>query len=148
MRLLQGALDTPLDSPFSATLSIHGLHFTVYTPLNRGNFGAMTNLRKIPISVSIGPRPMSKQRWVFVILATISLSGLDVSHSQPLSAPCQPLRIVFDSSSKTCLELIQKENCLVPLMINEAPWSVCLLRAFGLAVVEDCSWLFVYQGHK
>ena len=30
MRLFQGALDTPLDSPFSATLSVHGLHFTVF----------------------------------------------------------------------------------------------------------------------
>ena len=29
MRLSQAALDTPLDSPFSATLSLHGLHFTV-----------------------------------------------------------------------------------------------------------------------
>ena len=32
MRLFQAALDTPLDSPFSATLSVHGLHFTVYLP--------------------------------------------------------------------------------------------------------------------
>ena len=32
MRLFQAALDTPLDSPFSATLSVHGLHFTVYAP--------------------------------------------------------------------------------------------------------------------
>ena len=30
MRLFQAALDTPLDSPFSATLSVHGSHFTVY----------------------------------------------------------------------------------------------------------------------
>ena len=29
MRLVQAALDTPLDSPVSATLSVHGLHFTV-----------------------------------------------------------------------------------------------------------------------
>ena len=29
MRLFQAALDTRLDSPFSATLSVHGLHFTV-----------------------------------------------------------------------------------------------------------------------
>ena len=29
MRLFQAPLDTPLDSPFSATLSVHGLHFTV-----------------------------------------------------------------------------------------------------------------------
>ena len=29
MRPFQAALDTPLDSPFSATLSVHGLHFTV-----------------------------------------------------------------------------------------------------------------------
>ena len=32
MRLFQSALDTPLDSPFSATLSVHGLHFTVCAP--------------------------------------------------------------------------------------------------------------------
>ena len=32
MRLFQGALDTPLDSPLSATLSVHGLHFTVCAP--------------------------------------------------------------------------------------------------------------------
>ena len=32
MRLFQAALDIPLDSPFSATLSSHGLHFTVYVP--------------------------------------------------------------------------------------------------------------------
>ena len=32
MRLFQAALDTPLDSPFSATLSVHSLHFTLGTP--------------------------------------------------------------------------------------------------------------------
>ena len=32
MRLFQGALDTPLDSPFSTTLSVHGLHFTDCAP--------------------------------------------------------------------------------------------------------------------
>ena len=32
MRLFQAALDTCLDSPFFASLSVHGLHFTVYTP--------------------------------------------------------------------------------------------------------------------
>ena len=35
MRLFQAALDTCLDSPFSASLSVHGLHFTVYTPSSR-----------------------------------------------------------------------------------------------------------------
>ena len=30
MRLFQAALDTCLDSPFLASLSVHGLHFTVY----------------------------------------------------------------------------------------------------------------------
>ena len=34
MRLFQAALDTPLDSPFSVTLSVHGLHFTVCAPSN------------------------------------------------------------------------------------------------------------------
>ena len=32
MRLFQAALDTTLDCPFSATLSVHGLHFTVCAP--------------------------------------------------------------------------------------------------------------------
>ena len=35
MRLFQTALDTPLDSPFSTALPVHGLHFTVYVPLNK-----------------------------------------------------------------------------------------------------------------
>ena len=32
MRPFQAALDTCLDSPFFASLSVHGLHFTVYAP--------------------------------------------------------------------------------------------------------------------
>ena len=32
MRLFQAALDTCLDSPLFASLSVHGLHFTVYAP--------------------------------------------------------------------------------------------------------------------
>ena len=32
MRLFQAPLDTCLDSPFFAGLSVHGLHFTVYAP--------------------------------------------------------------------------------------------------------------------
>ena len=32
MRLFQAALATCLDSPFFASLSVHGLHFTVYAP--------------------------------------------------------------------------------------------------------------------
>ena len=32
MRLLQAALDTCLESPLLASLSVHGLHFTVYAP--------------------------------------------------------------------------------------------------------------------
>ena len=56
MRLFQAALDTPLDTPFSATLSVHGLHFTVcapskcdrgiVTPILRwgGYFGRVTTL--------------------------------------------------------------------------------------------------------
>ena len=32
MRLFQAPLDTCLGSPFFASLSVHGLHFTVYAP--------------------------------------------------------------------------------------------------------------------
>ena len=38
MRLFQAALDTPLDSPFSAILSVHGLHFTVCAPSKKIHF--------------------------------------------------------------------------------------------------------------
>ena len=34
MSLFQVALDTPLGNPFSASLSVHGLHFTVCAPSN------------------------------------------------------------------------------------------------------------------
>ena len=34
MRLLEAALDTSLDSPLFAGLSVHGLHFTVYASSN------------------------------------------------------------------------------------------------------------------
>ena len=40
MRLFQAALNTPLDSPFSASLSIHGLHFTVCAPSNFSSFSS------------------------------------------------------------------------------------------------------------
>ena len=32
MHLFKAALDTPLDSPFFASFSVHGLHFTVCAP--------------------------------------------------------------------------------------------------------------------
>ena len=49
MRLFQAALDTPRDSPFSATLSVHGLHFTVYTLSSFGpNFDA--NPRRLKVA--------------------------------------------------------------------------------------------------
>ena len=42
MRLFQAALDTCLDSPFFASLSVHGLHFTVYAPSRNENFKRVT----------------------------------------------------------------------------------------------------------
>ena len=36
MHLSQAALDTPLDRPFPATFSVHGLHFTVCAPSIEG----------------------------------------------------------------------------------------------------------------
>ena len=40
MGLFQAALDTCLDSPFFASLSVHGLHFTVYAPSKIANVAA------------------------------------------------------------------------------------------------------------
>ena len=57
VRLFEAALDTCLDSPFFASLSVHGLHFTVYTPSIKAFDWAMPpvrlglsgrNSRKIP----------------------------------------------------------------------------------------------------
>ena len=50
MRLFQAALDTPLDSPFSATLSVHGLHFTVWAPSNLWVRKIPQNFRQISLS--------------------------------------------------------------------------------------------------
>ena len=44
MRLFQATLDTCLDSPFLASLSVHGLHFMVYAPSMEGLF-TLWNLR-------------------------------------------------------------------------------------------------------
>ena len=46
MRLFQPALDTPLDSPSSATLSVHGLHFTVCAPSISEQFGPSIHKKK------------------------------------------------------------------------------------------------------
>ena len=40
----QGALETCLDSPLLASLSVHGLHFTVYAPST--NHGQVPDLRR------------------------------------------------------------------------------------------------------
>ena len=55
MRLFQAALDTCLGSPFFASLSIHGLHFTVYAPsklflksIYRNKFGHNGSVRCPP----------------------------------------------------------------------------------------------------
>ena len=44
VRLFQAALDTCLGSPFFASLSVHGLHFTVYAPSTRTHFRTLFGL--------------------------------------------------------------------------------------------------------
>ena len=53
MRPFQAALDTPLDSPFSATLSVHGLRFTVCTP-SKFYFKCYVILLRSPLPVFEG----------------------------------------------------------------------------------------------
>ena len=58
MRLFQAALDTCLDSPFFASLSVHGLHFTVYTPsINIGGYqkGKMRTVILWSVALQQGP---------------------------------------------------------------------------------------------
>ena len=58
MRLFQAALDTCLDSPFSATLSVHGLHFTVCAPSNTPSHSIppLDSLLKTSLLVAERPR--------------------------------------------------------------------------------------------
>ena len=61
MRLFQAALDTRLDNPFSATLSVHGLHFTVCAPSilvgvwNGWGYGLVTAPAQQKKSVNFSP---------------------------------------------------------------------------------------------
>ena len=49
MRLFEATLDPCLDSPFLASLSVHGLHLTVYAPSNFLNLAAQSSHRKIAV---------------------------------------------------------------------------------------------------
>ena len=55
MRLFQAALDTPRDSPFSATLSVHGLHFTVYALSIVRSFNFIRGKGAVPGTVPLHP---------------------------------------------------------------------------------------------
>ena len=58
MRLFQAPLDTPLDSPFFVSLSVHGLHFTVCAPsrnLRRRSCEATLRLRRSTIHARGAP---------------------------------------------------------------------------------------------
>ena len=48
MRLFQAPLDTCLDSPFFASLSVHGLHFTIYAPSNFSGPRFISGLQTYP----------------------------------------------------------------------------------------------------
>ena len=54
MRLFQAPLDTCLGSPFFASLSVHGLHFTVYA--------ASSNRKSRALSVHLGHDILLKTR--------------------------------------------------------------------------------------
>ena len=54
MRLFQAPLDTCLGSPFFASLSVHGLHFTVYAASIFNNFWLSTPRAETPWELMFG----------------------------------------------------------------------------------------------
>ena len=78
MRLFQAALDTRLDSPFFASLSVHGLHFTVYAS------SILPSLMSFYRPLSHRPPPWDF-RWFliwsnFVLLACFLETCINVGH--------------------------------------------------------------------
>ena len=61
MRLFQAAVDTCLDSPFFASLSVHGLHFTVYAPSKKGSIQTLTTLRTLGCPNLCSTDPLDKR---------------------------------------------------------------------------------------
>ena len=58
MRLFQAPLDTSLDSTFSATLSVHGLHFTVCAPSKYSGEAKSPGARGVPAcGIILTPKP-------------------------------------------------------------------------------------------
>ena len=52
LHLFQAALDTCLDSPLFTSLSVHGLHFTVYAPSKRGHaFRSIVRVWKMSLAL-------------------------------------------------------------------------------------------------
>ena len=107
MRLLQGALDTPLDSPFSATLSVHGLHFTVCAPSMWGHLG---NVRpKSLLSYSF----VASKHWCWSMdgsLTRIAFSGILFGNA-PTLRKRQPAEKTGSARMRLC-RLQLKASCL------------------------------------
>ena len=71
MRLFPAPLDTCLDSPFFASLSVHDLHFTVYAPSIIGFFLAQTIFFATLHAPSPGLFSATEQRQFTVGLASL-----------------------------------------------------------------------------
>ena len=96
MRLFQAALDTPLDSPFSATLSVHGLRaferlkissviFSIFGPLGKTPL-LETSKRRSPLRLLNALNSEDRGLKVRFSLATIAFDRESAQMSQILSS--------------------------------------------------------------
>ena len=89
--------DTSLDSPFSATLSVHGLHFTVCAP---SNFHQSVIFRwgiSRALGTSLGTSPCTRAKVTLVHRShTQQNQGKQVSFSwKPLGTPLEAMEFLF-----------------------------------------------------
>ena len=146
MRLLQAALDTCLDSPFFASLSVHGLHFTVCAP-------------SIRIQWNAGTACVSE-----CVLKTLACRGLRVGPSKPKSLKGLPgppgpecpkkcwksprtlisqraLRDILMPRGKNWLPIVSRQ-----LLTRNYPHLNCLLKGLPNCLPPECTKIAIFCG--
>ena len=137
MRLFQAALDTPLDSPFSATLSVHGLHFTVYVPSIRlwlsGKEEAHKHKQMFPVPALVGGG--SPDLSTACSSSTVSMStpgGVRLGAPEP-SCFGQPRHQKMSTTQKPNVSFCRKKR----FWEKSKKWNFWWPWAVGLFVAKD-----------
>ena len=126
MRLFQAALDTCLDSPFFASLSVHCLHFTVYVPSRKfkTKFGALS-FRNFsdPEKGVIGKEVLAEDVRPLQARADLRLTGRVTRALRPESPPKSLL-------SRAHTKGLMQPHVLLRRVLRRFSNSKCFLEGF------------------